>query len=372
MATTGMWVWQLTAVPIGTEETATQWLAAIAAITSVLGFAVVGSYLAYRLPRNPVGWILAGFGLSFTLNIVLEDAVNYGLVSGSSREWFAWVAAWTWILSGSFLAIYLPLSFPDGRLPSRRWRWLPWTAGASAVTVAFANIFSVTATAPVRNPTGIPELTELLELIGLVGFLVFAGCIVASAVSVAVRFRRSRGIARRQMLLFVFSATIVAVGIGASYTLYELDQPDVADLAVGFVSLMVPAAVGMAVLRYRLYDLGRIFKRTVTYTLVAVVLAAVYLTGILALQSLLDADDSLSVAVSTLAAAAVFGPARSRIQAFIDRRFDRARYDAGKVVDSFSSRLSQQVDIDELNREVAAVVESTLRPTGVSVWVRPS
>lgn len=372
IGTLAMWVWLLTANPTETEATLTEWLAAIAAITSVLGFSVVGSYLAYRVPRNPVGWILAGFGFWFTLGIVLEDAVDYGRVSASVIEWFAWTMTWTWVVSGALIAIYLPLSFPDGRLPSRAWRWVPWVAGAAMAAIFVANAFSIEATAPVRNPMGIPELTELLDLVGLIGFLVFAVCIIAAAASVVSRFRRSRGIARRQMLLFVFSAAIIAVGLGASYTLYELDQPDAANAAVSFVSLTVPAAVGMAVLRYRLYDLGRIFKRTATYTVLAVVLLGVYLAGILALQSFLDADDSLSVAASTLAAAAVFGPARRRIQAFIDRRFDRARYDAGKVVDAFSSRLSQQVDLDELNREVAAVVESTLRPTEVSVWVRPS
>jgi hypothetical protein len=319
-----------------------------------------------------VGWILAGFGFWFTLGIVLEDAVDYGRVSGSMIEWFAWTMSWTWVVSGSLVAIYLPIWFPDGRLPSRAWRWVPRIAAAAVATIFVANAFSIEATAPVRNPMGLSELTDLLELVGLIGFLVFAVCIIAAAASVVSRFRRSRGIARRQMLMFVVSAAIVAVGLGASYTLYELDRPDVANAAVSLVSLMVPAAVGMAVLRYRLYDLGRIVKRTATYTVLAVVLLGVYLAGVLALQSFLNADDSLSVAASTLAAAAVFGPARRRIQAFIDRRFDRARYDAGKVVDAFSSRLNQQVDLDGLNRDVAAVVASTLRPTAVSVWIRPS
>lgn len=372
IGTLAMWLWLLMAVPMEADETLTEWLAAIAAITSVLGFSVVGSYLAYRLPRNPVGWILTGFGFWFTLGIVLEDAVASARVSGSMLEWFAWTMSWTWVVSGALVAVYLPLTFPDGRLPSGSWRWLPWVAGFAVATIFFANAFSIEATAPVRNPMGIPELTELLDLVGLIGFLVFAICITAAAASVVSRFRRSRAIARRQMLLFVLSAAIVAIGMGASYTLYELGQPDAANAAVGLVSLTVPAAVGMAVLRYRLYDLGRIFKRTATYTVLGVVLLGVYLAGILALQALLDADDSISVAASTLAAAAVFGPARSRIQAFIDRRFDRARYDASKVVDAFSSRLSQQVDLDELNRDVAAVVESTLRPTEVSVWVRPT
>jgi hypothetical protein len=238
------------------------------------------------------------------------------------------------------------------------------------VAIIVANALSVESMAPISNPMGRPELTEQLDLLGLVGFVLFAACIVAAAISVVGRFRRSRGIARRQMLVFATSAVVVAGGIGASYTLYELDQPDAANLAVGFVSLTVPAAVGMAVLRYRLYDLGRLVKRTATYTAVALVLFGVYWTAILALQSVLGADDSLSVAASTLLAAAVFSPAKKRIQTFIDRRFDRARYDASKVVDEFSSRLSQEVNLNDLNGELTKVVGTTLRPAAISVWVR--
>ncbi len=370
--TLALLILDVTANPITAEETLTELLTSFAALAAVLGFVVVGFYLSHRLPANAVGWVLAGFGLFFTFTFVLEDAVAKSMVSGSAREWVAWGSSWTWVISGALLAIYLPLLFPDGRLPSNQWRWLPRVAGGAIAMIVVANALSVEATAPVRNPMGIPELTDLLDLVGLIGFASYAGCIAGAAISVVGRFKRSHGIARRQMLLFVASAAIVAIGIGASYTLYQLERPDLANLAVGFVSLTVPAAVGMAVLRHRLYDLGRIFKRTVSYTVLGMVLLGVYWAGILALQAVLDADDSLSVAASTLAAAAAFGPARSRIQAFIDRRFDRARYDAGKVVDAFSSRLSQQVDLDELNLDLAAVVESTLRPTAVSVWVRPS
>ena len=372
IATVALWVVVLFVIPVPGEESATDLAAAYAAVASVLGFSVIGSYLAFRLPENAVGWVLAGFGFFFSLGIVLEDAAAYARVSQSTREWLAWGGSWTWILPGSLLAVFLPLLFPDGQLPSKRWRWLPWVAVVSMVIVVLANAFGPASTAPLRNPLGLPQFAELLDLAGLIGFLIFAGCIVAAAISVVGRFRRSQGVARRQMLVFVASAVLVAFGLGASYTMYELDRPDVADLAVGVVSMTVPIAVGMAVLRYRLYDLGRIFKRSVTYTAVAVVLAGVYFIGIVALQSLLGADDSLSVAASTLAAAALFSPVRFRIQSFVDRRFDRARYDAGKVVDEFSARLSNEVDLEELHRDLAGVVNTTLRPAAVSVWVRPS
>ena len=372
IATFALWAVLLLVIPVPAEQSATDLLAAYAAVVAVLGFAVVGSFLAYRLPGNAVGWVLAGFGFWFSLGILVEDAATYADVSESTREWLAWGGSWTWVVSGALLAIFLPLLFPDGRLPSKRWRWLPWAAGGATAVVAAANALGPASTAPLRNPIGVPGYADLLDLVALIGFAVFAGCIVAAAISVVGRFRRSQGVARRQMLVFVASAGVVTLGIGASYTLYELDRPDAANLAVGFVSLTVPIAVGMAVLRYRLYDLGRIFKRTVTYTALAVVLVGVYFIGIVALQSALGADDSLSVAASTLAAAALFSPVRSRIQSFVDRRFDRARYDAGKVVDEFSSRLSNEVDLDELHQDLAGVVHTTLRPAAVSVWVRPS
>ena len=372
IATAVLWSLNLWLIPIPAEQGPTEWLAAFAAIASVLGFGVVGSYLAYRLPRNAVGWVLAGFGLWFTLGIVFEDAINFGALSGSVREWLAWASSWTWVISGTLIAILLPLLFPDGRLPTRRWRWLLAVAVIAVAILVVSNALSVEATAPVRNPMGIPSLTDFLLDVGFVGFVLYSGCVVAAAISVIGRFRRSEGIARRQMLVFVASAALVTIGIGTSYALYELDKPGLANLSVGLVSLTVPVAVGMAVMRYRLYDLGRLFKRTATYAVLAALLLGVYWAGILALQWAVGADDSLSVAASTLAAAALFSPARSRIQAFIDRRFDRGRYDASKVVDQFSSHLSQQVDLDELNLDLAAVVESTLRPAAVSVWVRPS
>ncbi|MEX0667249.1 MAG: hypothetical protein WD313_02845, partial [Acidimicrobiia bacterium] len=261
----------VTANPITAEESVTEVVTSFAALAAVLGFVVVGFYLSHRLPANAVGWVLAGFALCFTLTFVLEDAVAKSMVSGSAREWLAWGGSWTWVISGALLAIFLPLLFPDGRLPSKRWKWLPRVAGGAIAMIVVANALSVEATAPVRNPMGIPELTDLLDLVGLIGFATYAGCVVAAAISVVGRLKRSHGIARRQMLLFVASAAIVAIGIGTSYTLYELERPDLANLAVGFVSLTVPAAVGMAVLRYRLYDLGRIFKRTASYTVLAVV-----------------------------------------------------------------------------------------------------
>lgn len=172
------------------------------------------------------------------------------------------------------------------------------------------------------------------------------------------------------MQVFASSAVTIAVGTAVGYSAYEIGMVTVAQLVVASVSLLVPLAIGMAVLKYRLYDLGRIFKRTVTYSIVGAVLVTVYALAVVGLQSILGSDDSLSVAASTLAAAALFNPVRTRVQVFVDSHFDRARYNASLVVEEFSVRLSQEIDVDQLNSDLAGVVDRTLRPAGLSLWIR--
>jgi hypothetical protein len=154
------------------------------------------------------------------------------------------------------------------------------------------------------------------------------------------------------------------------YSAYELGLVTVAQLVLASVSLFVPLAIGMAVLRYRLYDFGRIFKRTVTYSIVAAVLVGAYALAVVSFQALLGSEDSLSVAGSTLAAAALFNPVRRRVHTFVESHFDRARYNASVVVDEFSTRMLQEVDLDQLNADLAGVVDRTLRPVGLSLWLR--
>jgi hypothetical protein len=174
------------------------------------------------------------------------------------------------------------------------------------------------------------------------------------------------------MTVFTFSAIALVVGTGVTFTTYELGMVTLANLVLATVSLSVPLAIGMAVLRYRLYEFGRIFKRTVTYSIVAAVLLGVYALAVVGLQALLGSEDSLSVAGSTLAAAALFNPVRRQVQAFVESHFDRARYNASLVVDEFSTRMLQEVDLDRLNADLVGVVDRTLRPAGLSLWLKAS
>jgi hypothetical protein len=172
------------------------------------------------------------------------------------------------------------------------------------------------------------------------------------------------------MQVFTLSAIFLAAGTALTFAMYEMGLANVANLVNASISLLVPLAIGMAVLRYRLYELGRIVKRTATYAAVAVALLAIYSLAVVGLQSVLGADNSFAVAASTLAAAAVFHPIRRRVQSLVEKRFDRTRYDASQIVQQFSNRMSQEVDLEQLNSDLASVIDRTLRPVRLSVWLR--
>ena len=351
-------------------ETSAAFVAGIVAYLSALSFASIGGYLAFRLPRNSVGWLMAGYGFVFSVILFSESVAATEASVTWIREWLAWFASWAWAVTGAVVTILLPLLFPEGRLPNRRWRWVFWTIAGALSFLFVANGFNPDSTAPVRNPLGRPGWRDQLDLIGLIGLAAYFVCIGAGIVAVVSRYRRSHGVARRQMQVFTASAVTIAVGTLIGYSAYELGMITVAQVVLASVSLFVPLAIGMAVLRYRLYEFGRIFKRTVTFSIVAAILVAVYALAVVGLQALLGSEDSLSVAASTLAAAALFNPVRHRVQTFVESHFDRARYNASVVVDEFSTRMLQEVDLDRLNADLAGVVDRTLRPAGLSLWLR--
>ena len=351
------------------EESAAELVAGLIAFLSALSFASIGGYLAFRLPRNSVGWLMAAYGFIFALVLTSETLAATSSVVWI-REWLAWFASWAWAVTGAIVTILLPLLFPDGSLPSRRWRWVFWIIAGALSFLFVANGFNPDSTAPVRNPLGLPGWRDMLDLIGLIGLAAYLVCIGAGVVAVVSRYRRSHGVARRQMQVFTASAFTIAIGTLIGYSAYELGMITVAQLVLASVSLFVPLAIGMAVLRYRLYEFGRIFKRTVTFSIVAAILVAVYALAVVGLQALLGSEDSFSVAASTLAAAALFNPVRRQVQTFVESHFDRARYNASVVVDEFSTRMLQEVDLDRLNADLAGVVDRTLHPAGLSLWLR--
>jgi hypothetical protein len=276
--------------------------------------------------------------------------------------------------------VFALLLFPTGRLPSARWRpvALRGTFGVAATAVLSAvqpTLRLQNEPYTIDNPVGIswapdPEHGPLGS--GLLTLLIV--CMVAAVVSVVLRFRRSRGVERQQLKWFTFAAAL----LGASLLLTSFVLPDgeLSDLVFGLAIAFVPVAAGIAILRHRLYDIDRLVNRTLVYGLLTALLGAVYAGVVLGLGQLFggvgERTPSWVVAGATLAVAALFQPARRRIQRVVDRRFNRRRYDATRTVEAFSARLRDQIDLDTLTAELLAGVDQTVEPTSASLWLRPA
>jgi hypothetical protein len=334
-------------------------------------FPAVGALIASRHPRNPIGWMLIAFGLMQ----VLTGGLTYGrwglLVASTTPPLVAeamWLGNWIWAPSLTLLGVFLPLLLPTGSLPSRRWRPVVWVAGlATAVSVGAVAV----ALWPKR---GLPLLEPTIELgwaeaVFAAGVGVVALCALAAVASLVMRFRHADGGERQQLKWVGFGAGVAVAGIVAAFV-----DPLWSGLSLALVfsaMLALPAAIGVAVLRYRLYEIDRIISRTVSYGLVTGVLAALYVGGVFLLTPLVagvGGGSELAVAAATLAVAAAFGPVRRRVQAAVDRRFNRARYDARRTVEEFAYRLRDEVDLDLLAASVREVARSTIQPTRVSIW----
>ncbi len=332
---------------------------------------LIAAVLATRLRGNPVPWALAATGVGFIAFPAVAVSIAYAEVLGDTPSWAAavgWAGNWVWLV-GSAGGLYLLLLFPDGRYLSPRWR----TFGR-ALAVYLGIVFVLVATYPeleaaphIANPLALPVSEALVPVTHAVmpGFFLSQ---LAAVVSLVLRFIRSRGMERLQMKWMatagvVYGSFLVAQNLwGAPRWLQAIP------------TLLLLAALVVAVTRYRLYEIDRLIRRGVSYALLTVVLAGVYVASIVALGSAArgltgEANSDLVVAASTLAAAALFRPARRRVQRMVDRRFDRARYDAVRSVESFAIRLRGEVDLQTLESELAATVEATLRPERVVLWL---
>ena len=348
-----------------------------------LAFSVSGAVLVGYRPANPIGWILATMGLAGVLSEFLVDYGQYairtnpGSVPGGVLALWLQNLLWFPILG---LVPLLLLLVPDGRLPSPRWRPVAWLAVADMVVVMVAAAFSP---GPIggdplpgapQNPVGIEPARQVLELALAVGFFVVPVLSVVALVGLVLRFRRARGAERQQLKWFAYGALLLLVGLAGLFVPFRSEAVAKAIVAVGVGGFT--AAVAVAVLRFGLYEIDVILNRTLVYGLLTVLLAAVYAGLVLVLGQLfggLGAEPpTWAVAGATLTVAALFQPARRRIQAVVDRRFNRRRYDAAKTIAAFSTRLRDHVDLDTLSAELLAVVDQTMQPTTVSLWLRPS
>ena len=345
-------------------------------------FAVVGALLVARRPANAVGWILSAVGIMVGIFPAGETYAAYVMTTRGQPDALAvagaWVNAWYWFLLLALAFVYLPLYFPDGRLPSRR--WLP-VAVLVGIVAALAVIFgALTDTLRgqevgyrIDNPIGIEGLAPVEELpvFGTLGIGILVLGTIGAAASVVARFRRSRGIERQQLKWFLYAAALVPTSFALDYV-----PGFTGDLVFGLVIFGLPTAIGIAVLRYRLYDIDLLINRTLVYGALTITLASIYLGGVVLLQSLLRAvtgqESELAVVASTLLIAALFNPLRRRVQAFIDRRFYRKKYDATKTLAAFSAKLRDETDLNALSDELVSVVRETVQPEHVSMWLRPA
>jgi hypothetical protein len=351
-------------------------------VLATLSASTVGALLASRRPRHPVGWLLLGLGLPVALSGVATGYANYGLMA---RPGTLPAADWAALYHGvSILAALAALQFvllltPTGSLPSPRWRWWARVAAGAAV-VALATSLLLPFDPPYQatpNPLEVLALAGLLRPLSNLTWAVTALGLPVAAASLLLRFRRARGVERQQLRWLVLAAALAAAVLAA--TLLALAVGLVGstgdEVLLGWVSAVVlglmPLATGAAILRYRLYDLDRIVSRTVAYGLLTVLLGGGYAVVVLGLGQLLGRDSTLVVAGATLAVAALFQPARRRVQGAVDRRFNRRRYDAARTIQGFSTRLREQVDLDALTAELLVVADQTMQPTRVSIWLRP-
>jgi hypothetical protein len=331
--------------------------------------------MAARRPRNPVGWLFSAAGLFLGL-LSLSSGRYWHAYFGDpspprSGELLLWIQAWAWIPAVVPLFILIPLLFPTGRPPTPRWRFVGWAAAVGGTLLLLGS-----ALAPgsfenfpwAENPLGIEGFPGT-TLAGISFFICVAAALAAIA-SLVVRYRRSRGVERQQLKWVTAAGALLVVSFAAGGLLTDLvsEQAGWGALVVGLS--VVAAAVAIALLRYRLYDLDVVINRALVYGALTMTLAGSYLGLVLLLQVVLSPSSDLAVAGSTLAVAALFRPARSRIQWAVDRRFYRRRYDAAHTLERFGARLRDEVDLESLGGELRGVVAETMQPAHVSLWLR--
>jgi hypothetical protein len=347
----------------------------------ILAFSTVGAVVASRRPENSIGWLFLSGAFAWILGELALEYGVYALITTPAAppagDWAAWFGAWARGLGWFLIVVFLLLLFPNGRLPSARWRPVLWGAVGYIAFFSLAiwlspESFDLRLVAVASNPFGLE-----LEIVGLlldITNLTFPLLVVAGGAAVIVRFRRSRGDERQQIKWFAYAVALMIVVFLVWFTLAVtgLAFPSALMFTVPLIGL--PIAVGIAVLRYRLYDIDLVINRTLVYGALTVALVLVYFGSVVVLQRtfvlLTGSGSQLTIVASTLAIAALFNPLRRRIQGFVDRRFYRDKYDATRTLDSFSARLRDETDLENLAGDLLSVIRNTMRPEHAGLWLR--
>ena len=351
-------------------------------------FPALGLLILSRRPQHPIGWLFCVAGFAAGLDhfcgeyaIYTQQAEPNSLPGG---EISAWIVSWLWVPFNAVL-VYVALLFPDGRPPSKRWRPVVWLVGIAVVvgvTVAALLPVPVCNVCSIENPLGIEGLESVSDLIDPLIEAFWYGVLGLVAVaSLYVRFRHAGGVERQQIKWLAYAASLVVLGTTLAYGVYGVTgarwtwQVGITLLAVGLVG--TPIAVGIAISRYRLYEIDTLINRTLVYGALTAALAMLYLGGVATTQAIFRAltgqeeQPQLAIVVSTLVIAALFTPLRRRIQGFIDRRFYRRKYDARRTLEAFSAKLRDETDLEALSGDLVGVVRETIQPAHVSLWLRP-
>ena len=351
-------------------------------------FPIVGVVIASHRPENPIGWLFCIIGLANGLYFFSDEYAFYTLVHRPGvlpgGVWLVWSQLWTAFIMWSLMFFSL-LLFPTGRLPSPRWRPIAWALAGVFILVTALFVIKpgpmegITPT--VDNPTGIEAAASIAKLAEEVLPTLFL-IVVAAPASVIVRFWRSRGEERLQLKWLAYAAGIwvgvTGLDVLNQYVVHDRLIGHATDILYGAGVAPIPIAVGIAILRYRLYDIDFLINRTLVYGALTVMLAAVYFGGVTATQAIFrtltgqEEQPQLAIVVSTLVIAALFMPLRRRIQGFIDRRFYRRKYDARETLEAFSAKLRDETDLDALSEDLVGVVRETMQPAHVSLWLRPN
>jgi hypothetical protein len=366
----------------------------IAYLLIVMTFPLVGLLIVRQQPRNTIGWLLLGIGGVSAVSALADNYATYGVLvnpgSVPGPEVVAAINEGSWAPWIGLMGTFLILLYPDGHLPSQRWRWVARLSAVTIVVVAVTIIFlpGTLEEGPIPdmpNPLGVEAAEPVLKVLIAIFLPLLPLCIVACAIAVVGRFRRSANVERLQLKWLAAAGAVVAllylitmVVVALQELTSVLDAAGTVVTAVQTVSilsfLLLPVAIGIAILRHRLYDIDVVIKRALVYGSLTALLGAIYLGLVLLLQLVLNPvtqQSDLAVAGSTLAVAGLFGPARARIQSTVDRHFYRRRYDAARTIDAFADRLRHEVDLDAVGSGLQAAVNDTVQPAHVSLWLRP-
>ena len=349
-----------------------------------LSFGSVGALLTVRVPANPIGplFLVALVGLTA---LVLAEALTLRAIVVGAAPWVsalgALVAGLLFIPSIIVALVSVPLRFPDGRLLSRRWGWVELAAWVTVIGAELKAIFAPgeitfdmapAGSPPLVNPFGSPVLATVTEPLATIALVASIPLLAATGWSLVIRYRRGDDIARHQIRWLAAVVLLAAVAFTMSFA-----TPGIVQQAAEFVAILtliaIPLAIGIAVVRYHLYEIDRLISRGISYGIVTVLLVAAYGTSVLLLTGplgMLFGDNAVAVAISTLVVAGLFQPIRARVQRMVDRRFDRARIDADRTASAFADRLRDQVDMDAVRFDLAATVDGAMRPAAVGLWLR--